>query len=247
MILVFVLLQRLQAIAQPQEKVDLVSSGMVKITFVNVVKNDPMVLRDVNYQNPFGETFLINKFKYYVSNLSMSSSAGPFSEKDSYHLVDQDDSATLSFSFTVPAATYTSFSFLLGVDSLHNVSGAQTGALDVSNNMFWTWNTGYIMAKMEGKSPASPFNNTFEFHIGGFAGTNSVLKKVDLQLAPTGLIVSENKTAELVIKCDADTWWQGLHDIKISVNPNVTAPGPLAKNVSDNYSKMFSVLKIINN
>ena len=53
----------------------------------------------------------------------------------------------------MPAGNYNSLSFLLGVDSMHNVSGAQTGALDPANDMFWTWNSGYVMAKMEGASP----------------------------------------------------------------------------------------------
>jgi hypothetical protein len=36
----------------------------------------------------------------------------------------------------------TAIKFLLGVDSLKNVSGIQTGALDPAKGMFWTWNTG---------------------------------------------------------------------------------------------------------
>ncbi len=69
--------------------------------------------------------------------------------------------------------------FLLGVDSLHNVSGAQTDALDPAKDMFWTWNTGYVMAKLEGNSPSSALvNNKYEFHVGGFSGKYNVLKKI---------------------------------------------------------------------
>jgi len=245
---IFIFLQAFQAISQPAKKIDVIATtGIVKVTFVNLVNNAPMTLRDVNYKNPFGETFSINKFKYYVSNLVMNSSSNSFSENDSYHLINQGDSASLSFIFNIPTGVYNSFSFLLGVDSLHNVSGAQKDALDPVNDMFWTWSTGYVMVKMEGKSASSPLNNTFEFHIGGFSGANSVLKKINLDLSHKTLIVNQNKTAEIVVKCDADTWWKKPHDIKISVNPNITSPGLLAKKISDNYSKMFSVMKIINN
>ena len=54
----------------------------------------------------------------------------------------------------LPEGDYTELQFLLGVDSLHNVSGAQTDDLDPAKDMFWTWNSGYVMAKMEGNSPA---------------------------------------------------------------------------------------------
>ena len=41
------------------------------------------------------------------------------------------------------------FNSCLGVDSLRNVTGVQTGALDPAMDMYWTWNTGYVMAKLE--------------------------------------------------------------------------------------------------
>ena len=244
---IFILLQYFQAIGQriPVNNITNHATGIFKITFSNVVDDTPMVLRNAIYKNPFDESYSINKFKYYISNVGVQSSSTSFSENNSYHLINEDDSTSLSFSFNIPAGIYNSFSFLLGVDSLHNVSGAQANALDPVNDMFWTWNTGYIMAKMEGKSAASVYNNTFEFHVGGFSGANNVLKNIDLQL-PKTLIIDENKTSEIIIKADANAWWQKTHDIKISVNPNITSPGMLAKKVSDNYRKMFSVMEINN-
>jgi len=45
--------------------------------------------------------------------------------------------------------------------------------------MFWTWNSGYIMAKLEGTSPVSSQpNNKFEYHIGGFREPVNVVSKV---------------------------------------------------------------------
>lgn len=77
---------------------------------------------------------------------------------------------------------YDSITFLIGVDSLHNVSGAQTGALDPVNDMFWTWNSGYVMAKLEGNSSSSPqMNQKFEYHIGGYSGKHNVVKKLSFR------------------------------------------------------------------
>ena len=109
-------------------------------------------------------------------------------EKNSFHLIDESVPESQSFSLSVPEGNYSSLNFLLGVDSLHNVSGAQTGELDPAKDMFWTWNSGYVMAKLEGNSPSSALvNHKYEFHIGGFSGKYNVLKNIELHFP-------ENKT-----------------------------------------------------
>lgn len=224
-------------------------TGFVKITFVNTVRGVPIKLHDTMYTNPFAEQYSITRFKYYISHIALAFPNGIFKETDSYHLVDESKPASLSFSFLTNVNTYQSVLFMLGVDSLKNVSGAQTGALDPLNDMFWTWNTGYVMAKMEGNSPQSKVvNNKVEFHIGGFSGVHNVLKKIKLNF-PAGLMldVKEGRTSEIIIEADLDTWWQGPNDLKISDNPVCTTPGELAKKFADNYSKMFTIKNIINN
>jgi hypothetical protein len=224
-------------------------TGTVKVTLKNIVNGAPLVLGGPAYTNPFGETYTVNKFKYYISNVIITNGTQFSREKESYHLIDQGDAGTLSFSFDAKTGSYTSIAFLLGVDSLRNVSGAQTGPLDPLKDMFWTWNSGYIMAKMEATSPASAQpNNKVEYHIGGFSGTNNVLKVVTLTI-PTGkqLDVREGKMSEIKIDADLHKWWQQPNDIKISTTPVCTTPGTLAANIAANYSKMFTLTDIINN
>lgn len=232
----------------PKQFAPVDGTGMLKITFINTVKGVPVQLNDSTYTNPFAEQFSISKFKYYISNIALAFADGVFKETDSYHLVDEGNRSSLSFSFLTNVNTYHSLLFMLGVDSLRNVSGAQTGALDPLNDMFWTWNSGYVMAKMEGRSPQSNVVNAkVEFHIGGFSGQNNVLKKIKLNF-PAGMLleIREGKTSEIIIEADFDKWWQGPNDLKISDNPVCTTPGELAKKFADNYSKMFSIKNIIN-
>lgn len=223
--------------------------GTVKITFINTVKGNRIVLNTFNYTNPFGEQYTISKFKYHISHVSIASDINKNTEKESYHLIDESNPASLSFSFPAAVNTYESVLLLLGVDSLKNVSGAQSGALDPLNDMFWTWNSGYVMAKMEGKSTQSKVvNNKVEFHIGGFSGVNTVLKNIRLNF-PAGkkLDIRAGKTSEVIIEADFNTWWQDPNDIRIVENPICTVPGALAKKIADNYSKMFTIKDIINN
>jgi len=232
-----------------QKGIDPIKTGTVKITFTNTVKGQPLVLNSGVYTNPFGESYTVSKFKYYISNIGLNSSYDFYNEPESYHLVDAASSSSRSFSFTAKANPYGSLALTIGVDSLRNVSGAQTGALDPTNDMFWTWSTGYIMAKFEGNSPASSqVNNKVEYHIGGFSGPNSVLQKLTIPFPPgKSLNVREGKTSEILITADLDKWWQNPNNLKIAVNPVCTTPGGLARQISDNYANMFTITDVINN
>ena len=227
-------------------------NGTVKITFRNMVGSNPMVLNAPSaYTNPFGEPYTITKFKYYVSNVQLGLSGPPIKaiEPNSYHLIDQAVPGSLSFSFEAAENKFVTLSFLIGVDSARNTSGAQTGALDPLNDMFWTWNSGYVMAKMEGTSPLSAQpNNLVEYHVGGFAGVNNVIKGIGLTF-PSGKFVQirQGQTSEITVEADFNTWWQNPNDIKIATTPVCTTPGVLAKKLADNYSKMFRVTDVVNN
>ncbi|MDQ6761478.1 MAG: hypothetical protein M3015_02490 [Bacteroidota bacterium] len=222
------------------------NESTVKITFVNTVNYSKIVLNDSIYTNPFNEKYTISKLRYYISNVSLKNASNTFRENNSYHLIDQSKDESQSFSFNVQEGKYNSLQFLLGVDSLHNVSGAQTDALDPANDMFWTWNSGYVMVKMEGNSPASTVvNNKYEFHIGGFSGQYNVLREVVFNLPSTTTVFKAHKTYTFMIDADINTCWQNIHDIKITDHPVITTPGINAKNISDNYANMFHLEKVI--
>lgn len=228
---------------------ELEKTGTLIVSFNNTVKGASMQLNNGSYTNSFGEQYSISKFKYYVSNLSFSNQTNT-SFKPGYFLIDEGNVASKQIRFELPVDTYLSMTILIGVDSLRNVSGAQTGALDPLNDMFWTWNSGYIMAKMEGNSPQSPIvNNKVEYHIGGFSGANNSLQNRGLLIpVPTvsSLQIREDKISEIFIEADFDTWWQGAFNLKIATNPTVTHPGALAKSISDNYSRMFTITDVKN-
>ncbi|MFI5186873.1 MAG: MbnP family protein [Chitinophagales bacterium] len=198
------------------------------------------------YINSFGESFSISKFKYYVSNIEFGNPVSGAKEfiPGSYYLINESDSVSRKISIDITGSSYTTVSFLLGVDSLKNVSGAQGGALDPVNDMFWTWNTGYVMAKLEGNSPFSrQIHHAIEYHVGGFKGENSVLQKIDLVIpAENSLPVKRN--LKMIIDVDLIQWFKGMHDLPISGNAACTSPGQLAKQFSENYRAMFKVQSV---
>lgn len=203
----------------------------------------------VNYTNANGDTFKVTKFNYYISNIKLTKSDGSvFKETESYHLVQESNPASKAFTIAnVPYGTYTAISFMIGVDSTRNVSGAQTGALDQANGMFWSWSSGYIMAKFEGTSPQSPAtNHALTFHVGGFSGANSVLKDASPSFNGSTANVSSTVTPEIHLKTDVSKWFKSSTITNFATTHTIHMPGAAAKSIANNYANMFSVEHIHN-
>ena len=132
------------------------------------------------YENHFGERFTVRRFEYYISHIKLTYSNGEqYAVKEKPHLISEADTLSKTVSFTAPAGTITTVSFLLGIDSLTNVSGVQTGDLDPAKGMFWIWNTGYIMAKLEGSSPQSKAPaRQYSYDVGGFKSGEDATRNI---------------------------------------------------------------------
>ena len=213
-----------------------------------MLNNQPMVLDSTTYTNCWKENFTISRLKYYISNISLQTTDKKINiEKNSYHLINEEDAGSKSFELFMTPDKYETISFLIGVDSLKNVSGAQTDAVDPLHGMFWTWNTGYIMFKLEGTSPQSTkVNNKMEYHIGGFSGVNNVLRTVKLNFVESPIILTKQKITEIIIQVDIAKIWSAINKLTISQTPVCTTSGALAVSIADNYATAFKICKVIN-
>jgi len=197
---------------------------------------------DSTFTNAFNEPFFITRFKYYISNISFTNSLGKETKvADTYFLIDEQDPESKTFTVACPVQQVSAIHFFIGVDSLRNVSGVQTGALDPMNGMFWTWSTGYIMAKMEGTSPLSKApQQRISFHIGGFKTGENVSKKISLALQQP-IDFTRTKTATISISADLNKWFTGKTDIKFADTNFCMNPGELANKIASNYASMFTI------
>jgi hypothetical protein len=213
------------------------SDKQLLITFHHFIENQQLVLHDTS-TNIFGE-MVVRKFKYYVSNLVIISDDGKRQIiPNSYFLIDEADSFSKTIALPYPNNTISSIEFMLGVDSLRNCSGIQTGTLDPMHGMFWTWNTGYIFAKLEGNSPvAKTAAHTFTYHIGGFKTGENAIKTIQLPILKTDF------TKGIQIKVDLNAWFNGKETLLIANNPICHSPGKLALRYANNYAQMFSILQ----
>ncbi|MEP7278751.1 MAG: MbnP family protein [Bacteroidota bacterium] len=214
------------------------ASAGTTIRFRHLVGNRELKLFDKNYTNRFGESFIVTKFKYYISGLSVTDAGGrTIRLKDSCYLVDEQDS--LSKIIQLPACGRPqSISFFIGIDSAKNTDGVQTGSLDPANGMFWTWNSGYIFVRLEGQSNVSPAPaHIFGWDIGGFRYNENALRKITLTVNKYEAFAGNT----IVIDADILTCFDGVHPLQISGSPVCHQPGKLAMQLADNCSTMFSV------
>lgn len=215
--------------------------GKFEMHFANMVGDAALQLNTESYTAHGGSTFKVSKFNYYISNIVFTKMDGTtYAEPESYHLIEQDKASSQTFTISdIPSAHYTSVSFIIGVDAARNTSGAQSGALDPIHGMFWSWNTGYIMAKFEGESPDAPNDNTLMYHIGGFEGSNSALRTVSFTFDEHKVV--EDNTLHIKFNADVKKWFHGAHHIDFAATPKAHMPGELSKKIADNYANMFSL------
>ena len=114
-----------------------------------------------------GEAIRISQFRFYVCHLALHTNGHSVPIGEGCHLVDAEEPGSWAVDLGASASLHPdSITFLLGVDSLLNVSGALGGDLDPTKGMYWAWNSGYINLKLEGSTPLSPYpKGVFELHL----------------------------------------------------------------------------------
>lgn len=144
---------------------------------------DKSVKLDQNYPIDVKDSIRFDQLKWYISGITLTSNNKiVFEEENSFHLLDLSIAQSLSISSSIPKdLLYDHIQFSIGIDSLTNVAGAIGGDLDPTNGMYWTWQSGYINVKVEGKSNICPTRkNLFTFHLGGYTSPYQSIQKVVL-------------------------------------------------------------------
>ena len=202
------------------------------VKFINTA-NDKIIAPDSIYHNASSEPYSVSKLKYYISNISLKKKA------QNVFLINAFDNNSIQLNLT--KGRYDTISFLLGVDSIQHTSGAQSGALDPLNDMFWTWNSGYVTFKLEGSSDSSNADlHRIEHHIGGYKGKYRTMRKIALAL-PQTLFVKNKEQHTIVIEMNLDKYWNGANNISIKDTPVVVVAGSLAAQSAANFSQLFSI------
>ncbi len=220
------------------------------IRFRAYVHGIPLELNK-KYKNPFGESFEISRLRFYVSRIApvYSDSNIISQERSGYHLVDFSDSVSTSLTLPVESGSCKGIRFLLGVDSLDQIRGAQSGSLDPARGMYWTWNSGYQSFKIEGySSESSQPAHIIAYHIGGYRHPFSTVWKIRINTTDDEEfgITSENKIA-VELPIELDYFFDGQTPLHIRQVSSCVTTGELAWKISENFIGSFNGLTLTKN
>lgn len=203
------------------------------ITYLSILPewDEKSFVPDSTYEIQPNHFITIDVCKFYISDITfLKDSTVLCKEENSFHLLDTDEPETFHLSFnSKEIKDINKIRFNLGIDSLTNVAGAMGGDLDPTQGMYWTWQTGYINAKIEGKSSTSTArNNGFIFHLGGYKEPFVALKTIELPVKYDG-----NKISLIV---DLSSF---IMSIDLSTLNHIMSPSATAVKVSELLAKNF--------
>lgn len=172
-------------------------------------------------------------FRFYISGIELWNGNNlVWQEQNSYHLIDLF-TETKQIMLSIPEGlNYNSIVFCFGIDSSTNVSGAMGGDLDPTTGMYWTWQSGYINLKMEGKSnTCNTRNHTFQYHLGGYQYPYNTLQKIKLDLVHGSEIQVSLEVKEL------------LKQLNLERQPELMSPCTEAVSLCGKIAQLFKLQK----
>jgi hypothetical protein len=206
--------------------------SVITVSFV-VRYNEKIVdLSDSSFVVNDSNRLQIDALRFYVSNVCfLKNGAVVLQEKNSYHLVDASDKSSQTLSIKNKNTPFDEVSFNLGIDSITNVSGTMGGDLDPTKGMYWTWQSGYINFKLEGKSANCPTrNHAFEFHLGGYQTPFNCIKTATIKTTTQ---------KNIVIAFDIN---QFLSVVDLSTLNQIMSPSKTAVLLSEQAIKSFKII-----
>ena len=204
----------------------------LNIEFKLTFKDQPLILHQ-KYLSDKKDSLEIVNFKFYLSNFEIQYNDNSFlKEKNSVHLIDIKKPESLNLSIPGnPQKIISKIHFNIGIDSLSSVSGAMEGDLDPMNGMYWSWQSGYINMKLEGKSSSCTTpKKEFQFHIGGYEYPNYAMRQVTLDI--------KKNNPEININIDLANLFATL---SLREENSVMSPGKEAMKIADTTIQLFSV------
>ncbi|HEV7382922.1 MAG TPA: MbnP family protein [Dyadobacter sp.] len=196
------------------------------------------------------KTYNFNKLRYWVSNVILIDDKGAeFKVPESYYLIEEvgdlDLKGTVNDNMNIypakkresveltgiPAGTYKSIRFSIGVDQQHNDNlSLSAGELSIANgmsNIAWMWHSSYIFSSLTGTVKDAAGSIAFKTE----TGLNANYKTLTVELpSPADL----SSTKEVILNVDITKVFDG---IDVSENPTISAMTPaLMSTVAQNYS-----------
>lgn len=218
--------------------ITLTAPGSLKLSISHTYGAGALAMSPVSYVTDAHDTIKVTQLTYYISNVTLTTAGGSKVNLGNHTLVEftpnQNSDIVLQ---NVPAGTYTSVSYILGVDSAANSTGSHTGDLDPSNGMYWSWSTGYVFVRIKGRFSAQ--NSSFSFDIGGDNNRMNVSHNLaSYQVSGTGITAN--------VKFDVSKIFNApnLYDLKSDVTDIHSSGAPGIDKLKANMAGAFTVTAV---
>jgi hypothetical protein len=151
--------------------------GTIEVRFTPTINGNPLNINEIN-TGPNEQRLIVETLKFYLSNIQAMSNSEVLG-KSEVALLDFS-SSDKSFSFKANPGTITNLSFNVGLSPDQNGTSnpdfnpaayENTHPLSIYNSMYWTWASGYIFLKIEGRTDTTQTQNaapmfTWFYHCG---------------------------------------------------------------------------------
>ncbi len=201
--------------------------------FEHTVQNEKLEFAR-EYSTSDGQSYSIQAFKYYISNISLENSKTGERHfiPNSYHLLQETGTGSARIILpNIPPRNYDKIHLAWGIDAIKNTSLDNMGDLDPANEMAWNWNTGYKFLLMEGK--LRPSDRPMVYHIG----FDHNFKELSFDLPETVRLEDRNQ-ARFDFEVRIDRILEGEFQINLEQNNNVMG-GPAADQIARNIHAGF--------
>jgi len=212
---------------------------------ITPVSNGVALKANDDVETPAHERLEVRRLQFYLSQPRLKTAQGQWLDVRSdpssdlgYALFDLARPETGRFRLPpFPAGDYTEVAFTVGVDAARNRGGAQSGVLDPARGMFWTWATGYIHFKLEGRSPAAPgTEQAVILHLGGA----DVARSIRLPLGSKPLRIRPGLQPTLHLQADLAGFLGGPEPLSFARSASVMG-GPEAVALADRLGNLLRV------
>ena len=235
-------------------------NGNLTLEFENGFGNlGTIVLDNTTQTSSNNQKHKFTTLKYIISNVVLTKEDGS-EVKYNYNnpdlgafIIDQADAEGGIVDiplFNIPVANYTKIKFGLGISPTAYLLG-ETGQADFltkanSKELFWTWASGYIFMKLEGKYGTSTADTNFANHVGNVGDTTTngnpnMYREISLNL-PVSAKVRTDITPDIHLKVDFNKFLDGATPITLSgSNDDLMGHSSGLITVIDNLTAAFSV------
>ncbi len=143
------------------------ASANLKLQLKFNVDSSPLQFDTLLYRNADGQTYSVTHLEFFISNIVLHSAQGDVASDQVFYVNARRPNTNIIQLDHLPARSYTGISCLIGLDSVHNQSGALYPSQD-NNGMFWpvSMGGGYHFMKLEGRVISADTSLGYAMHLG---------------------------------------------------------------------------------